>query len=169
MRRRTHPAFSLFLFALTLALPALAEPPSKGAPVPAPRFDLPTRTGSVSSESLRGKVVYVDFWASWCEPCRKSFPWLASLQTRYAPKGLAVIAVNLDKKRDAADAFLAKYPAPFTVAFDPAGKTAGAFKVAAMPSSYLIGPDGNILFTHAGFDPKETAMIEARIQEACPQ
>ena len=122
----------------------------------------------MSLESLRNGA-YVDFWASWCEPCGNPPPRLASLHTRYAPNRLVVVAINLDKKRDAAEAFLAKYPAPFTVAFDPAGRPPETFKVMAMPSSYLIGPDGTILFTHAGFDAKETALIEARIQEACPQ
>ena len=154
---------------LVAAFPTLAETPLQaGAGAkPAPQFTLPTRQGSVCSDSLRGKVVFVDFWASWCEPCRESFPWMKSLHERYASKGLVVVAINLDKKRAAADDFLAKYPAPFQVAFDPAGKTAEAFKVAAMPSSFLVGPQGTILSTHAGFDPKKTGAIEALIQEAC--
>ncbi len=92
---------------------------------------------------------------------------MAGLNERYASRGLRIVAINLDKDREAADAFLEKYPAPFTVAFDPAGRTAEAFKVAAMPSSYLIGPAGTILYAHAGFDPRKTGPLEARIQEAC--
>jgi cytochrome c biogenesis protein CcmG, thiol:disulfide interchange protein DsbE len=135
--------------------------------VPAPGFALPTRTGTVALDSLRGKVVLVDFWASWCEPCRRSFPWLASLHQRYSQHGLEIVAINLDKNRPAAEAFLRKFPAPFVVAFDPAGATAEAFRVSAMPSSYLIGPTGNILFSHEGFTPQDTSGIEARIKEAC--
>jgi thiol-disulfide isomerase/thioredoxin len=167
MRFRIALALSLLALALAAPLPALARSAAPARSVPAPRFTLPTRGGTVSLDSLRGKVVLVDFWASWCGPCRKSFPWLKSLHERYAAKGFEVLAINLDKERDQADAFLDQYPAPFLVAFDPAAKTAEAFHVAAMPSSFLVGPTGTILYTHVGFDPGKTGAIEARIQEAC--
>jgi thiol-disulfide isomerase/thioredoxin len=108
---------------------------------------------------LRGRVVYVDFWASWCVPCRASFPWLAKLNERYAARGLTIVAIDLDKDRAAADAFLAKYAAPFKVAFDAPGKTAEAFGVEAMPTSFLIGRDGRVLERHAGFDAKHAAEL----------
>ena len=154
---------------VALALPCLAKTGAKDGsdPLAAPRFSLPARTGTVSLDSLRGKVVLVDFWASWCEPCRRSFPWLRTLHERYAARGLAIVAINLDKSREAAHEFLEQYPAPFLVAFDPSGKTAEAFRVSAMPSTYLIGPTGALLYSHAGFDPKQTGAIETRIQEAC--
>ena len=159
------------LLVLALAGPALAKktPTATVVPVQAPAFDLPGRSGRVSLEALRGKVVYVDFWASWCGPCRSSFPWLTNLHNRYAAKGLVIVAINLDKDRDAADQFLEQYPAPFLVAFDPAGKSADAFHVPAMPSSYLISPAGFIVHADAGFDPKETAGIEDAIKAALPQ
>jgi thiol-disulfide isomerase/thioredoxin len=157
-------AAALFLF---LAGAARAAPAAHAAR-PAPAFHLPTRGGgTVASDSLGARVVLVDFWASWCEPCRKSFPWLAAMRERYGSKGLVIVAINLDKSRDAAEAFLEKYPAPFVVAFDPAGKTAEAFHVAAMPTSFVVGPDGAILASHAGFDPKKTGAFETLIQEAC--
>jgi len=171
MRRRLL-VVPLLLALAALALPAFAKKtpePAGQDPAPAPGFNLPARLGTVSLEALRGRVVYVDFWASWCGPCRLSFPWLRSLHERYANRGLVIVAINLDKNRDAADDFLAQYPAPFIVAFDPAGKSAEAFKVPAMPSSYLIGPTGLVLYSQAGFDPKETGAIEARIKEAFPQ
>jgi peroxiredoxin len=141
---------------------ASAAPSAKRAP----SFHLPTLQGQVASDSLLGQVVVLDFWASWCVPCARSFPWMSSLHERRAADGLAVVAVNLDKSRELADAFLAKHPAPFTVAFDPAGKVAESFKVAGMPSTYLIGRDGTILESHVGFDPKKAAAFEARIAEA---
>ena len=150
---------------LLCVAPAWAAP---ATPRAAPQFQLPARDGStVVSDSLRGRVVYVDFWASWCGPCRKSFPWLASLQQRYEKKGLTVVAINLDKDRALADKFLKQYSAPFTVVFDPSGKTAEAFAVRGMPTSFLIDRSGVILSTHVGFDPKEAAAIEARIVEEC--
>jgi cytochrome c biogenesis protein CcmG/thiol:disulfide interchange protein DsbE len=167
MRRRMLPSCLLLLcFA---ALPAFAQSAPTASPVAvtAPRFSLPGRTGTVSLDSLRGRVVYVDFWASWCDPCRRSFPWLNALNERYSARGLTIVAVNLDKDRHAADAFLKKFPASFPVAFDPAGKTAEAYGVSAMPSSFLIGPTGTLLSSHSGFDPKKTGRIEDLIREAC--
>src|SRR5690349_14771080 len=127
---------------------------AKTSPPPhAPSFTLPTASGTVCLDSLRGQAVLVDFWASWCAPCKQSFPWMSAMHQKYATKGLTIVAINLDKDRKLADAFLDQHLAPFTVAFDPTGKTAKAFKVWGMPSSYLIGADGTILFTKAGFDP----------------
>jgi len=159
------------LLLLLLALPAFARPaPHAGAGDRfAPAFSLPGRTGTVSLDSLKGRLVYVDFWASWCEPCRRSFPWLNTLRERYADRGLTIVAINLDKDRRTADAFLEKFPTSFLVAYDPAGKTAEAYRVSAMPSSFLIGPTGTLLSSHAGFDPRKTGAIEALIQEACPR
>jgi cytochrome c biogenesis protein CcmG/thiol:disulfide interchange protein DsbE len=145
---------------------AHADPATPAATI-APSFDLPTLTGTVDTDSLRGHVVLVDFWASWCLPCAESFPWLASMQEQYGDQGLRVVAVDLDKQRELAEKFLRRHPAPFTVAFDPAGGTAEAFGVEAMPSSFLIGPDGAVLFTKRGFDAEHTAEFEARIREAC--
>jgi len=161
---------SFCLLLLCLAMPAFAktDPPAEARPVPAPGFTLPTQSGTVCLDSLRGRVVFVDFWASWCGPCQKSFPWLATMHDRYSAKGLAVVAVNLDKDRGLANAFLKKYRAPFTVAFDPSGKTAKAFGVWGMPSSFLLGRDGTIVRSYSGFDPKSTKAIETLIQEACP-
>ncbi len=134
----------------------------------APSFVLPGRGGDVVAlDSLHAKIVLVDFWASWCVPCRQSFAWMNSMHERYGSKGLAIVAIDLDKERKAADAFLATHPASFRIAFDPQGKTAEAFGVAAMPSSFLVAPDGSILLRHQGFDPKKTAYLEAKIAERC--
>lgn len=157
------------LLLLLLSSPASAKkaPDAATGEVRAPGFSLPAQAGTASLDSLRGRVVLVDFWASWCAPCRRSFPWMSALYDRYSAKGLSIVAINLDKDRAAADEFLAKYHVPFLVAFDPSGKTAEAFKVTAMPSSYLISPSGTLLFSHVGFDPKKTAKIETLIQEVC--
>ncbi len=163
-----HRSRSLPLVALVaIALVARPAPSSATKLVHAPRFALPARDGTVVSDSLRAKVVLVDFWASWCGPCRLSFPWMAALQQQYGTKGLTIVAIDLDKDRSLADAFLAEHPAPFRVAFDPAGKTAEAFAVSTMPSSFVLGPDGTVLYAHSGFDPKKTGPIEHLIQEAC--
>ena len=135
--------------------------------VAAPGFSLAAVHGTAVLDSLRGKVVWVDFWASWCEPCRKSFPWMKSLVGRYGPKGFTVVAINLDKRRDDAEAFLDRYETPFTVAFDPSGKTAEAYEVKAMPTSFLVDRTGSIVYAHPGFDAKSAAAAESLIVEAC--
>lgn len=158
------------LVAALLVAPILGAPAAAAAPAanaPAPPFTLPTRTGSVALDSLRGKVVLVDFWASWCGPCQKSFPWMADVYRRYAGKGLEIVAINLDKGRDAAEDFLRAHPAPFTVAFDPSGSVAKAYKVWGMPTSFLIDPAGRVVLAHSGFDPKHSDQVEAAIKAEC--
>ena len=135
----------------------------------APPFTLPTETDSVSLAKLSGKVVYLDFWASWCAPCRKSFPWMQELQSRYKDKGLVVIAVNLDKNNDKAKEFLKQFPNDFIVAFDPDGKVAEQYKVMGMPSSYLIDPKGQIYFSHIGFREADTDQLETQIRKLLKQ
>ena len=167
-RRR---ASILLLLTVCLAVPArvvAASSASESTPAlrPAADFSLATATGKVALHELRGKVVLVDFWASWCVPCRQSFPWLATMAGRYATKDFVVVAINLDKRRDLAEKFLREFAPHFTVAFDPAGKSAESYEVATMPSSFLVGRDGQLLYSHAGFDLDDTAAIEEKIQEA---
>jgi thiol-disulfide isomerase/thioredoxin len=116
--------------------------------------------------ALKGKVAYVDFWASWCVPCRQSFPWMNAMHRQYGSAGLVVVAVNMDQRRADADAFLQKYPAEFTVRFDPAGQLAPQFKVRGMPTSALIGRDGKVLLVHEGFREKDKAALEQAIRSA---
>ena len=149
---------------ILLTIPAVARSRSDRD---APDFTLPTNTGStVSLHDLRGKVVYVDFWASWCVPCRQSFPWMTSMSQKYADQGLVVVAVNLDKERHLADDFLAQFGGPFTIGFDPAGKTAESFGVLAMPSSFIVSRAGKIVYTHEGFQQPKAAELEEHVKEA---
>ena len=151
--------------ALLLAVASLgAAALDRGAP--APPFALAGKDGAVQLAQFRGKVVYVDFWASWCGPCRQSFPWMNEMQARYGAKGLQVIGVNLDAKAADAHQFLAENPAQFLIAFDAAGTTPRAYGIKGMPSSVLVGPDGTVLFEHAGFKAADRAELEKRIQGA---
>ena len=136
---------------------------SYAKPVKVPDFSLPSTNGSVSPESIAGKVVYLDFWASWCKPCVKSFPWLNQMQKKYKDKGLMILAINLDKDKNLADEFLQRLPAEFTVAFDKEGVTPSLFKVSAMPSSYLVDSNGFIRGRHIGFREKDKANLEKAI------
>jgi thiol-disulfide isomerase/thioredoxin len=133
---------------------------------PAPAFTLAGATGEVTLAAYRGKFVYLDFWASWCGPCRHSFPWMSALQQRLGAAGLQVVAVNLDTDRADAQRFLAAHPAGFTVAYDPAGTTPHAYAIKGMPSSVLVDRDGRIVFQHPGFNEAEAPALEQRIAAA---
>lgn len=115
--------------------------------------------------AYRGKVVYLDFWASWCGPCRLSFPFMNQLHYSGPQNNLVVIAVNLDHDSAAAQRFLRDNPANFTVLYDPAGKTASKFKVADMPTSILIGKDGRVRYVHKGFFEKNEPLYRQHIAE----
>lgn len=117
--------------------------------------------GQLLLEEHQGKVVVVDFWASWCVPCRRSFPWMNAMQAKYGERGLLFIAVNVDRDRAAADKFLAEVPAEFRIHYDNEGAIAESFGVEAMPSSYVIGRDGNIIARHLGFKVKKQDEYEA--------
>ncbi len=136
----------------------------KGAVAPA--FDLQGLSGPVSLAKYQGKLVYVDFWASWCGPCRQSFPWMNEMQAKYGPQGLQVVAINLDAKNTDAREFLSANPAQFTVAFDAAGAVPRSYGLKGMPSSYLIGKDGKLLVEHMGFNAADRAVLEEAIKSA---
>lgn len=111
----------------------------------------------------RGKVVYVDFWASWCGPCKLSFPFMAGLATRYPASDLAVVTVNVDRQRAAADAFLQQAHATLPVVWDSKGEIARAYAVADMPTSLLFDRTGKLRFRHQGFFPGKTGEYEAHV------
>ncbi len=114
---------------------------------------------------LKDKVVYVDFWASWCGPCRKSFPWLKEVSARYEEKGLKVITINLDRDRAAAKKFLEELKIPFEVVYDSTGALAEKFGVEALPSSYLFGRDGKLRSEHRGFIPANASKMDELINK----
>ena len=119
---------------------------------PAPDVVLQGPVGTpVRLSDYKGKVLLVDFWASWCVPCKTSFPALDAIYREYQPKGLEVLAVNLDEQRRNADAFLEQHPHRMTVLFDPKGVAPEAFGVKGMPTSFLIDKAGAIRFTHTGY------------------
>jgi thiol-disulfide isomerase/thioredoxin len=113
----------------------------------------------------RGKVVYLDFWASWCGPCKQSFPWMQAMKDTYGPQGLAVIAIDLDMDRADADKFLDRFRPTFDVRFDPKGELASFYRVQAMPSSVLIDRHGVTRFAHEGFRSIDAAAYEAQVKD----
>lgn len=137
-----------------------------GTGEPSPGFALLNAAGElVALDHLQGRVVYVDFWASWCGPCRRSFPWMNELRQRYRDTDLVIIGINVDKRRSDADRFLLQTPAAFTVLFDAAGVTPSAWGVRAMPSSYLIDRQGKVVAVETGFDDDRKSVVEERIRK----
>ncbi len=132
----------------------------------APTIQLPGLAGPVDSAALKGKVVVVDFWASWCAPCKRSFPWWNEMQAKYGARGLQVVGVNVDRKRADADGFLAQAPARFAIGFDSAGDTPRRYAVKGMPTSVIVGADGHVLSQHEGFKDDDRAALEAAIVAA---
>ena len=116
-------------------------------------------------ERLRGNVVVIDFWASWCEPCRHSFPWLNAMQAKYADRGLVIVGVNVDRDRAEAERFLREIPATFRIVYDPTGALASHYDVPGMPSSYIIGRNGEVVARHIGFRTALRDDREAELQK----
>ena len=115
--------------------------------------------------SHKGKVVYLDFWASWCKPCRASFPWMNSLLSKYPADKFIVITINLDAEKSEMQRFLDKVPAKFDIYRDASGSIAEKFQLEAMPTSYLIDADGQVVSKHIGFYTGKIKEYEREIEE----
>jgi thiol-disulfide isomerase/thioredoxin len=131
----------------------------------APVFELPGDSGTISLKQYRNQVVFVDFWASWCVPCKYSFPWMNEMQERYGKDGLKVIGINVDKDKAMAQKFLEHVPATFDIAYDPEGEIADLYSLKVMPSSYLIDRDGNLVHAHKGFKTSDGSKMEDMIRK----
>lgn len=149
---------------LLLAAPAVGE----DLGVMAPGFSLPTianATGTIDLDALRGDVVYVDFWASWCGPCRLSLPALDGLYQELKDQGLRVVAVSVDVVEEDSLDFLERYPVTYPVAIDTTGDTARSFAVNGMPSGYLIDRSGAVHSVHVGFKRGDEEPLRLEILE----
>jgi cytochrome c biogenesis protein CcmG, thiol:disulfide interchange protein DsbE len=154
-------AFSL-LFALICA--AGIEASELGSAAPA--LTAANASGAkISVSEPAAKLTYVDFWASWCGPCKQSFPWMNAMHQKYSKDGLRIVAVNVDKRREDAEKFLKQASAQFEIGFDPEGKTALAYQVKAMPTSMLIDDKGKIVMIHRGFRAEDSEELERKLQQ----
>lgn len=126
---------------------------AKGAPVK-----------TLTLSNYTGKVVYLDFWASWCKPCRRSFPVMQKLQEKYKHQGLVVLTVNEDSEQSLAEIFLLDQSVTFASLFDKGGKVAGVYNLLGMPTSFLIDRKGTIKAVHNGFNMKKAKKIERQIK-----
>ncbi|QUM85864.1 TlpA disulfide reductase family protein [Moritella sp. 28] len=135
----------------------------------APTFVLPgINNTQVNLEDYRGKVVLVDFWASWCTPCIRSFPWMEEMVEKYGEKGFVVIAINMDQESILATKFLQRYPNKLTIAFDPQGVVAEQYEIMGLPNSFILNKKGEIVYKHIGFRLAELDKYEAEILSLLP-
>ena len=117
-----------------------------------------------SLDNYQGKVVYLDFWASWCKPCQKSFPWMNELSKRLPAEEFKVVTINVDQNAEDMHQFLAKTPANFDIFHDASGRIAQQFKLEGMPTSFLIDRNGKVHSKHIGFYEKKKLKLESEIE-----
>jgi len=125
-----------------------------------------TPVNPLEIQDYAGRVLLVDFWASWCGPCRLSMPWLNQINTRYSGRGLEIVGVNVDEDTANARAFLDTFPANFDIIYDPEGRYARYFALQAMPTSILFDRNGEEISRHNGFLTDQTAEYEATVEAA---
>ena len=135
----------------------------------APTFNLPgVNNSQVNLADYRGKVVLVDFWASWCTPCIRSFPWMDGMVEKYGAQGFEIIAINMDQDAMLAEKFLSRYPNKLTIAFDPQGVVAEQYEIMGLPNSFILNKQGEIVYKHVGFRLSELDKYEAEILSLLP-
>ena len=138
-----------YIAALALAVPALADVSG-----PAPPFTLAARGGgTVSLEQYKGQVVMINFWASWCGPCRQEMPLLETIYKKYAKLGFTMLGVNVEPDSKAADAWLKDMTVTFPILYDTDSKVSKLYDVAGMPSTVIIDRHGNLRKLHRGYKP----------------
>jgi cytochrome c biogenesis protein CcmG/thiol:disulfide interchange protein DsbE len=141
-----------------LALLLIAFAPANATPPPA--------DASFDFSQLEGRVVVLDFWASWCGPCKRSFPWFNEMQKKYKEAGLVVVAVNNEANRADAEKFLEQYPADFQLIFDPEGELATRFGVKGLPTTFVFDRQGEMVAKHLGFEDAKREWYERILQQA---
>jgi peroxiredoxin len=135
-------------------------------PSMAPDFTLKSREGvNIKLSELRGQVVMVNFWASWCGPCRQEMPLLQQLYERYESLGFSLLGVNVDEDRAAADKILKELPVSFPILYDERSEVSQTYQVKAMPSTFMIDRDGQIRYLHKGYKPGYEDEYQQQIRE----
>lgn len=141
----------LILLLSSILLPGITARAVSGI---APDFALQSRDGeTVSLAGLRGQVVMINFWATWCGPCREEMPHLEALHQRYSALGFTLLGVNVEEDPENAEAWLEEMPVSFPILFDPENRVSVLYNVLAMPSTVLVDRQGNLRFLHHGYQP----------------
>ena len=150
---KTHTLRNLFLAGL-LSLLALSPANAASVSGPAPNFTLKSMSGkNMKLSEMTGNVVLINFWASWCGPCRQEMPLLNDLHNKYEPLGFTVLGVNVEEQSEAARGFINDYPVDFPVLLDSKNQVSKLYNVVAMPTTVVVDRDGNMRFLHKGYKP----------------
>ncbi len=153
----------LFALAAMLLIASGARALTPGDAPPA--IDMPDQTGEkVELAALKGKVVLVDFWASWCRPCKQEMPVLEALHVKYAAQGLVIVGVNIDSSPKKMNKFLKNTPVSFRIVHDRKLVVANRYEPETMPTSYFIGRDGTVQYIHEGFQKGDARALEERVK-----
>lgn len=153
---------------LMITAPAFANASQVGTV--ARDFSLPDLTGkTINLQTFKGKVVLLDFWQPWCEPCREEFPALDALYKKYRNDGLEVIGINLDDSETRLHEFLQKVPISFTILIDKKDRTRKSYHLEILPSAFIVGKDGVIRYVHIGYHKEFLQMYENEIVELLKQ
>lgn len=160
---RLRLAIATLCFSVSLGVAAAGQQAGK----PAADFSLPDAAQkTVRLSDLRGKVVVLDFWASWCEPCLRELPELEKLHKQLASRGVVVIGVNIDRDRKNADELISRYKLSFANLFDPKGQIVELYDPPKMPTSYVIDAQGNVRLVNEGFSgPADIAKLRTAIDQ----
>ena len=158
-----HQFLKILLLPLIVVLSLAVSSCNK--PVSTVEFIAQTDEGVFNSSQHKGKVIYLDFWASWCGPCRESFPWMNDMLAKYGEQGLQVIGVSLDQDKALARRFAEEFDAKFTIGFDVDGSLADQFQVKGLPSSVIIDRDGKLIGSHTGFNKDKAVEFEESIRK----
>jgi len=152
------------IFMLVTALSSFSQASQVGTV--APDWSLPDSNGTiVSLQQMKGKVVFLDFWAPWCDQCREELPALDALYRKYANDGLIVVGVDIDTSEKLLTEFLQKSPVTFRVLMDTKGALRRSYRFRAMPAAFIIGKDGVIRYVHVGFGKEFLPMYEKEVVE----
>jgi thiol-disulfide isomerase/thioredoxin len=163
---KTILGFPIAVLATALLATAWPAAATDGA-VPAPQFSLASRAGGeVSLADLKGQVVMINFWASWCGPCRQEFPALDQIYAKYKPMGFTLVAINVESEKADAEKFLSATPASFPILFDPDNTVSGKYGVSAMPTTVLVDRQGRVRWQHRAYKPGDEAKYIEQIRAA---
>jgi thiol-disulfide isomerase/thioredoxin len=163
---KTILGFPIAVLAAALLATAWPAAATDGA-VPAPQFSLASRAGGeVSLADLKGQVVMINFWASWCGPCRQEFPALDQIYAKYKPMGFTLVAINVESEKSDAEKFLSATPASFPILFDPDNTVSGKYGVSAMPTTVLVDRQGRVRWQHRAYKPGDEAKYIEQIRAA---
>jgi len=148
---------------IALLAPLSASAVEEGKP--APDFTLKSLAGNnLKLSEMTGNVVLINFWASWCGPCREEMPLLNALHNKYEPLGFSVLGINVEENVDAARGFMKDFPVDFPVLLDNANQVSKQYKVIAMPTTVVVDRDGNVRFLHQGYKSGDEAKYQKMVK-----